>query len=304
MATFAKLAVWPVGYFRAFSSWLLRNRRDIGARLEAINAEIDRIGFVRVIYMREKDADNNEVATENRTGFQVSEGTTLARLVQAYIANGGNPLDISGFLMPDTTENVGIDINEDSQLDEKDEVRREHYPGGGIVAPVSANYDNPAHETDDTGYGTYRGGWLNTDRYYVKRQGGNIDRGGFDGDLVVLSMRKMRDWANQEIKERLQDIEWRIVKQMDLREQLTIERDKVLVQAFGGALDSLLAFDQDRMVPGQRVQVLVQDYYGKLFKTLPDGTVQSWEANDDTVPFLGFTFEDVVSEKHRHPLGG
>jgi hypothetical protein len=43
--SFSKLGgPWPVGYYRATSSWLLRNRKGLAARIGVINAEINRIG--------------------------------------------------------------------------------------------------------------------------------------------------------------------------------------------------------------------------------------------------------------------
>ena len=296
MASFAKMTVWPVGYYRATSSWLLRNRRAVPARLAALDAELDRLGFIKVTY-RITMKDGSVRATEERTRFSVTEKSSLGRLVRAYVANGGNPLDISSFWHPDSTE-----VIEEDEAGKTIKVR-ETYPHGGVLAPRSANYNEPlAIAGDDTGYGAYRGGWANADGYYPARQGGRAGPGSYDADSVVRYMHQTRSWANQDIKERLQDIEWQIIKLCDLREQLEVERDEVLQQAFGGVLSGLYEFDSERFDPKLRVQVLVQEMYEKLYVLNDARQVVSFEANEDIVPFLTFTFPEVPSEK-RDPMG-
>lgn len=294
MASFSKMAVWPVGYFRAYSSWLLRNRRTIAARMTALNVEIARIGLVTVYY-RTEEQDGNIKATEERIGFAVTKNSTLERLCRAYIAAGGNPLDISPFLYPDSVE--VIEETPDGVVRTK-----EKYPHGGVIAPISANPNEPLPKAgEDTGFGAYRGGQVRSDSYYPSRQGGRVSRGAYDSDTIVRYMHQIRSWANQDIKERVQEIEARIIKQCDLREQLVRERDEVLIQAFGGTLTGLGSFDESRFAGDLRVQVLVQDLYHILYDTEEDGKVRAFQANDQ-VGFLPFTFEDTPSEL-RSPLG-
>jgi len=296
MATFQKMSVWPVGYFRAFSSWLLRNRRSIAARLAAIDAEVDRIGFITVLYKADT-VDGKVQLTEQRVGFEVTDKSSLGRLCQAYVAQGGNPLDISPFMYPDATEA----IEEDAEGNATESVER--YPHGGVVAPKSVEYNDPTpKEGENTGFGEYQGGYLNTDRFYAPRMGGRMSKGAFDSDTITRYMHSMRRWASQEIKERLQDIEWRIIKLSDLREQLLKERDEVLVAAFGGALTGVGDFDEARFDRDLQVQNLVQDMYERLYEVEADGKVRSFSATDP-VAFLNFTFEDEPSEI-RDPLGG
>jgi hypothetical protein len=294
MSSFSKMSVWPVGYFRAFSSWLLRNRRTIASRIDKINADLARIGFVKVTY-RVVDVDGEAKPTEERVGFSVTDQSSLGRLLQAYIAGGGNPLDISSFMYPDSVE-----ILEEDPEGNLKTVQR--YPHGGLLAPISVDYNNPLpKEGDDTGFGDYRGGYVRSDRYYPARQGGRLDRGGFDVETVVSMMHNIRAWANQDIRERLQDIEWRIIKLSDLREQLVRERDDLLVQAFGGVLSGVGDFDGERFDPDQRVQALVQGMSDLIYET--DDAGQTIYRAHPEVPFLHFTFEDTTSEL-RDPLGG
>jgi hypothetical protein len=295
MASFDKLGVWPVGYFRAYSSWLLRTRKEVSARIAMINTEIERIGFVTVYYAdAEQTVDGQRKKTEVRTGISVTPNSNLCRLLQAYIANGGNPLDISPFSYPDSVQVLETDAegNPTSVI--------ERYPHAGVMAPMSANPTDPIQGPGESGYSAYPGGFIRGDRYFPARQGGRMSPGSFPRDSVVQTMQQIRGWANQEIKERLQDIEWRIVKQCDLREQLVKERDEVLVQAFGGVLAGVGSLDEERFDPTLRVQNLVQDMYALLYPMDGD-TVQSFSPEEANA-FLVFTFPDLPSE-YRDPLG-
>ena len=301
MATFSKLSRWPVGYFRAFSSWLLRNRREVALNIETLTSEIERIGFITIVYRAVDNEDGSRTVTEDRMGFSVTPNTSLERLLQAYIAQGGNPLDISPFWHPDETAVVSYNGNEEPVL-------APSYPHGGIVYLKSASPEEPYAKTrvdDDgntifetTGYEHFPGGDPNTDRFYSARLGQRFTRS--DLNITTL-MRKMRGWSNQAIKERLQDLEWRIIKLMDLREQLSHERDDVLQQAFGGALAGTPGFDEERFNPGLSVQSLVQEMYSLLYEKDDSGSVQGFRVKEE-VAFLDFTFKDAVSE-YRFPLG-
>ena len=47
MPSFSKMSGgFPVGYFRATTAWLLRERRDVLARLAYLQAERERVGSV------------------------------------------------------------------------------------------------------------------------------------------------------------------------------------------------------------------------------------------------------------------
>jgi hypothetical protein len=115
-------------------------------------------------------------------------------------------------------------------------------------------------------------------------------------------MHQMRAWASQEIKE-LQDLEWRIIKQCDLREQLVQERDEVLVQAFGGSLDGVAPFDPARFEESLRVQNLIQDMYRMLYETEVTGRVVSFVPSAYEIPFRKDVFSDEPSEIGRSMLG-
>jgi hypothetical protein len=304
MGSFSKLSRFPPGYFRAYSSWLLNNRRDVAARVQVLNSEIARIGFVRCFYEGLEDAEGNLKRTEKRRGFTVTEGSSLARLCQAYVVLGGNPLNISPFIYPDSTEVIRI-------KDDGTPIISEEYPFGGIIAPRSASYENPVDDPTDTGFGSWQGGRSESALDYSARLGGRMDRGIYDFNAVVKTMHRIRRWSNQAIKERLQDLEWRIIKLADLREQLIYERDEELQGAFAGALTGLPdIFDDERFMRGQMVQNLIQDMYELLYQTETDGTVRSFAANVDTglayfiVPPAGKSITTTQVSELRDPLGG
>lgn len=294
MASFSKLSVWPVGYFRAASSWLLRNRRDLASRMAVITAEVERVGHIRVYYKGERKSDGSVHLTEERVGMSVTRNSNVERLLQAYIAQGGNPFDISPFMHPDQVQV--------SDVVDGVPIVEHRYPRGGVVAPRSAEPNSPEDEADDTGFGSYRGGWLQTDRYYPARQGGRQRMGSYDSESVVKTMQGIRKWAMQDIKERVLEIEARIIKQCDLREQLVRERDEVVVGAFGGTMHGIPFASSDRFNRNLLVQNLIAEMNKLLYQTNPDGSVRSYSPNDK-VGLLPFTFEDLPSE-HRDPLGG
>lgn len=301
MSSFSKMAVWPVGYYRAISSWLLRNRKEVAARIDVITAEIARVGFVNVKYQVQEQSDGSKKATEVRIAVSATPGSSLGMLMRAYVANGGNPLDISPFAWPEGTD-VSVGPGDEAVVSFA-------YPHGGVVAPLSADpmenvevlVDGRDGNPVDSGFGQDMGGFLNTDRYYATRQGGRADRGSWDSDSIVKTVHHTRSWASQEIRERLQDMEWRIVKLCDLREQLIRERDETLVQAFGGVLHGVRKFDEGRFNPDLLVQNVIHQMYTQIYETDADGVVVSTRANK-LVGILPFTFEDVPSEL-RDPMG-
>jgi hypothetical protein len=298
MSSFDKMTVWPVGYLGAFSSWLLRNRKEISMRINTLNAEIARIGHVYVIYNKVQDGESIK-ATETRVGFSVTPDSTVGKLMQAYIANGGNPLNISSFMHPDST--IIRQVLADGEI-----IKEEVYPNGGMVSPQSAEYYEPlAQPGTSSGYGASYAGYANTVRDYRTRKHVRTGAGHPMANEINTAMHFMRRWANQEIKERLQDIEWRIIKQCDLKEQLEDERDHILMQSFGGAMSGLQQFQSDSeggiYNKELLVQVIMQDLWKRVFDINSDGSIRAAKANNEVV-FLDFVVPDDVSD-YSHPLG-
>lgn len=208
------------GAWQTFRSFILNERRDVIARIRAINAELVRIGEVRVIYARTDPDDPNSPMSEARVGLDVASNSSLERLLQAYIAQGGNPFDISMFLTPDSFEILSQDA--DGTVTEV----RETEPYGGIVSPRTA---------DPITSGLYTGGWLPVWRYPPRKFGNNITYVSESAEMTT-AIRSARDWVSQEIQTKRNDLEARIIKLCDLREQLLKERDEILPQAVGGVV--------------------------------------------------------------------
>jgi hypothetical protein len=214
------------GAWREFRSFILNQKRDSLPRLRAINAEINRIGNLRLTYSRIDPSDPTSPVSENRTGIEVSSGSALEKLLQAYIAQGGNPFDISMFLHFDSFEVV--------ENEEGDPTVLESEPYGGVIYPQSV---------DPVAGGLYTGGWLPIWRYPPRKFGNNITYVGESSEMTP-AIRQARDWANREIRHLRNNIEARIIKLCDLREQLVKERDEILPQAIGDAAYGI-SFDPD-----------------------------------------------------------
>ena len=280
---------WPVGYFRAYSGWILRHRRTIQSRVSTLNAEIDKIGMIRVEY-RSVSSPNGVMKTEERVGVSVTEGSTLEKLMQAYIANGGNPLDVSSMMYPQSS-NVFKDEDEDG-------IVYEEYPNSGVISPATSRPNEPMPSNVDTGYGVYPGGMPESGSYFPARQCGRISPGSFDYNAVSKTMNQIRGWANQDIKEMLSEMEARIIKQCDLREQLITERDEVLVQAFGGVVNGVMTPDPDQFDINLMVQNLIQDMSETIYEKDSNGMLLAPRHRSDAFiqPFFPTIPSDINAE--------
>lgn len=274
MSSFGFMSKYRTGYYLGVRSFLLRERRTVPDRINALNAEIVRIGQVIVGYEKILSNDGSTKATENRVTFSVTPNSTLEKLLRAYIAQGGNPLDISMFLMPDQNQQVDTD-------DPTNALTVERMPYGGVAAPVSREYhatnDGPLDDTtsveaqkveeenESVGFGEFPGGYLNLIKYPPRRLGGRKDPDE-DSTMFALEFDSLRKWANQEIRYKLHDLEERIIKQCDLREQLQIELDHTLMQAWGGLLRGLeFNWDEEAYVKERRIPESLVEIDKRLF---------------------------------------
>jgi len=259
MSSFSFMSKYRTGYYLGVRSFLLRERRSVPDRISHINAEISRIGEVEVVYDKLTSADGSVRATEKRIGFSVTPESTLEKLLRAYIVQGGNPLDISMFLIPDLTEG-GEEVNGATRENEK-------YPYGGVAYPLTteqhATNDGPATGTlsvetqkqQEKGpaetWGDYPGGYLNIIKYPPRRLSGRLDPDQ-TATLNSMAFHDIRKWANAEIRYKLHDLEARIIKQCDLREQLKNELEVMLSQAWGGIFSGL-KWNEETNVKDRRV---------------------------------------------------
>lgn len=218
---FGWLGTFRAGQWNAYRSFLLRERADATDRLAVIEAEMQRIGQVTIQY-RSRD-DGSGTCSEERIGFSVSQGSSLEKLIMAYVVAGGNPFDISMFLVPDSVY-LADDGDPESVV--------ETQPYGGVIAPKTGD---PA-----VGATFYEGGNLNVLKYTPARTN---NQDAHDSNMAS-SIYRSRQWVGQIIDERIHSIESRIIKLCDLREQLGQERE-LIESTVGGTVDGFPALDPD-----------------------------------------------------------
>jgi hypothetical protein len=264
--------------WKAFRDWTLNERRNVSSRLKVINAELRRIGRITVFYQRRAEIVQTpegaereiETVTEVRESFTVSQGSSLEKLVQAYIAQGGSPLSISMWLMPDEVLfSTDGDPNESTD-DNPNEIFTDtgvestpyDQPHGGVIAPRSTDSYGPG--------GRYVGGLPTFPRGVMTLAGKYFDQADAGGN-VAIRMDHQRRWVRQELGE-LEHLEQRIIRLMDLREQLIHERDNLIQQAVGGSVEDFpLPPDPARFARNLHVSRLTAEMDGVFYETNTDG---------------------------------
>lgn len=244
--SFSYLGTFRQTQWKFFRSFVLKERAAVAPRIAVINAELQRIGNIIVTYrattqaVRTSDGTTVEVPkiTEQREGLKVSIGSSLEKLLQAYIAFGGNPTDISLFLQPDDVLFTGgQDPADDPDDDPNAEATDEFVPGTQSTYP----YQGIVAEKSTSGYGIggrNPQGLATFSRDPYARVGRNIDLSSAN-QTIAIKMDYARRWTQQAIQEKRNLMEQRIIKLMDLRECLIQERNDILIQSIGGSVDIL-----------------------------------------------------------------
>jgi hypothetical protein len=283
--SFGWMGTFRQGSWRALRSFVLQERQDVGRRLAVIRSELRRIGSITVIYQQEVDEATDEIrVTEERIGFSVTRNSSLERLVQAYVAQGGNPFDISHFFIPDRA----VAVSEDS---EGRTTTGHEYPWGGVAYPKTAEPNEP-----ENSFGAYPGGFIPLRKYIPGRIGGRRDLDS-EAESVVNFMTWLRKPVSHEIRRKRNDIEARIIKLCDLREQLTRERDEILVQAFGGLSESSIEFDPDRFAQVLRVPRITQAIDDIFFEVDSDGVIDFETTNTSELAKYDNLLEDILPDE-------
>lgn len=230
------------GQWLEFRRFVLLQRQNVGYRINYINKEISRIGEIRIIYEKVGEGEE-QVCTEKRVGLEVDTSSSLGKLLKAYIAQGGNPFDISMFLRPDSYEWIerenepteGQAVTTDSQGNTQNVYKSYDQPYGGVLYPRTATAEES--EQVDTS------GWLPILKYPGWRLGGSNKSIYPRADEIGGVIYHARKWATQEISHLRNNLESRIIKLCDLREQLLIERDDILFNALSGTTANLAPYD-------------------------------------------------------------
>jgi hypothetical protein len=297
--------------WKCFRNWVLTERQSVASRLKVIDAELKKIGHITVVYREVKEVvqtptgavDDIQNVTEERKAFFVATGSTLEKLIQAYIAAGGNPMGISLWLQPDTTQ---FATNPDEDPNPNEVFTRLGPPSIERTAP----YDNviAPESTDSYGAGGQYPGGLPTFIRSIYRIVGRYFPEVESGAKVAIRMDHARRWVRQEISE-LCYMENRIMKMMDLREQLSNERDILIQQSVGGSVpDFPLPPDPDRFARNLHLTRIVTEMDRVFYKTTPEGEVDFDELNlreddgtdpNNVVP-TGLSFYDTLTP---NPVG-
>jgi len=254
------------GSWRDFRRFVLEERRDVGNRLAVIRAELVRIGYVLVEYQTTEDDQGNRVASEQRVGFFVPERSSLGKLVQAYVAQGGNPMSISHFLLPDQTSY-------------NDGVTSEAYPGGGVVYPKQGSINATQ----------YDGGYMSIGNDPAPRTGGRVRRDNID--RAVFHVDHSRRWVSQEIRAKRHDLEARIIKLADLREQLEQEVTRIIL-AVGGTVGALNSVNREDFNREFNVASLVSFIDAVFYAEDEDGVRDMDTPNEDALAYYPFLMSD------------
>lgn len=257
------------GAWREFRRFTLDQRRDVMARITAINSELNRIGYVRILY--ERNASDLSKMTERRVGLDVTPNTSLERLLRAYIAQGGNPFDISMFLSPDSIE-VTDDNPDGTATQQTDASAPEAIPPEAILETQPYGGIAYSGSTDPLQGGLYMGGWLPLWRYPPRRFGNTVSYTAQAADMA-RTINAARGWVTQEIRALRNDLEARIIKLMDLREQLTKERDELIPQAVGGVVPGIPFSETGEFAVSFNVSMIVDDIDSTFYPvTRTDGS--------------------------------
>lgn len=264
--SFGFTGFFRAGAYREFRRFILNQRRDVLARLTTINAELARIGEIQIQY--EVSATDPNRVTERRIGFNVTPNTSIEHLMRAYIAAGGNVFDISMFLTPDSVE---VTEDPEAPTTQPDDTGAQTTPSGPFRDTQPYGGIASSQSTDPLAGGLYTGGWLPMWRYPPRRFGNTVSYTAQSADMT-RTVHAARGWVSQEIKTLRNDIEARIIKLMDLREQLKKERDELLPTAVGGCIPDL-HWSAEEFATSHNVANIVDQFDAVFYpELLPDGS--------------------------------
>lgn len=279
--SFGWLGTFRQGAWREYRRFVLEERRDVERRISVIEAELTRIGHVAVFYATEQDAEGNTTVTEERVGFSITPGTSLAKLVQAYIALGGNPFDVSLFLTPDST--VLLDPRDEEMAGTPSQ------PYKGVIYPKSAAY---------TTGGVYQGGFMVVKKYVPARVGG---RRRLEDWVISEPVDRSRRWVAKELRYKRNEVEARIIKLCDLREQLLNELEE-LTWAVGGVVASVPLLDTEQFDPDLTIGQIVATIDALFYEVDEDGTADFDTENTEGLGKHPYLLSDLSPDEDNTAL--
>jgi hypothetical protein len=257
MPSFSYMDAFREGQWRAFRAFILRERRSVGEREATIRAELSRIGKIRILYGTDP---TTEAVSEERIGIVVegNEASSVAKLMQAYVALGGNPFDVSMFLYSNDEE----------------------CPGMGFAYPLGMQYNLTSTEVDLDS---------NVQKYKPSEVGGAR---ALDSEKIAKNMDMARRWTIQEMYQKRILLEERIIKLSDLYEQLEQEITGMVNATMGEGMTE--AWSSDLFQESHSVPALVYLFDATFRVAEDDGTVPATaEINIDELGGLPMLLADV-----------
>lgn len=235
--SFNFMGYYRVGSYKVLRSFVLHELRSARQRIRTLDAELIRIGNIAVLYKKVPSGSETtgDTASEERVGLSVTPDSSICRLVQAYIAQGGNPYDISMFLDPESSDWVDVTDEDAAEDAESIIVEDQAQPYGGVLFPMSRM------ETDyrSGGLGTLDSGGMLTSLKNPKMRLANKpveNRPNYD--ITRRTQYILRKPYRQAMRDKRNNLEYRILKLMDLREQLEHEKAE-LMMACGGFISGV-----------------------------------------------------------------
>ena len=250
------------GSWVEFRRFVLLQRKNVPDRILHINKELNKIGQIEIEYEKVEGR-----VTEKRKGFFVERDTTLGKLLVAYIAQGGNPFDISMFLTPDSY-----------RVSETENTESPEYSAGGKSVSFTQPYGGvlyPQSQEEDEFKGQDQRGWLPLWKFPPRKLGGNETNIYPEADEIGGQTANARRWVRQEISQLRNDLEARIIKICDLREQLIIERDEVLYNALVGSVAALEDFDPEEVLEENHLSYIVTNIDLNFFEKREDSETRT-----------------------------
>jgi len=249
--SFGWCVLFRQGSWLEFRDFALKQRKNVVSRLDVIQSEISKIGNVTAVYARAETDNPKSAMTEKRVGFYVTPNSSIGKLLRVYVARGGNPFDISMFLKPDSYEFI-------------DGARVPTQPYYGVLSPKSGEADSD--RIDQTGL-------LDTWKEPARKLGTKNSIWDEDSTQAVgLRVRAAKSWITQEMKEIRNDLEARIIKLCDLREQLLKERNEILFSAVGSSTGGY-EYNVEDFVQDYDLVNICYAFETEFFEVKEDGTV-------------------------------
>ena len=289
------------GQWIEFRRFVLLQRQNVGFRVNYITKELERIGEIKISYEKVGEGEDQRV-TEKRVGLSVDVNSSLGKLLKAYIAQGGNPFDISMFLKPDSYAWVErddtsppLDEVTDSQGNAQNMYKSYDLPYGGVLSPRTATAGES--EQIDTS------GWLPLLKYHGWKLGGSNKSIYPRADQIGGVVYHARKWATQEISHLRNNLEARIIKLCDLREQLMMERDDLLFNALSGTASKLAPYDPNKQLDEVHLSHIVTNIDLNFFEAMDQEQIDQIEGPPAPHPVerVAVSVPDLSKPRDRGP---